>query len=344
MTSGVATSSARLRLLLSGLAAGDALGSTSEFVDFHAVPDVYDECRPRGWPFRQVGGGCFGREPGQPTDVGEMALCLVRSHEELGRFDGADVAARFVAWMRTGRRDIGATTRAALRAVAAGAPWHEGGRGAFERRPESWSNGSLMRNGVVPGLASDLDSAFRITIQHGLITHWAPLPALCCAAQTWLIRELLAGRRPFGGPWVDELRSVFEAWLTAATDQVTARWRDTTAAHVPRAWDLLAAADFDPDRFTPLRPNLAPAGYCLLTLQIGVWAAEWALRDAPLCSLPAGLPREPFQRTGPWVLSWVAMIGRDSETYGATAGPLVAAACGGVPAELTEELRALVEP
>ena len=49
--------SERVRLLLLGLAAGDSLGSTSEFVRQEDIPALYDDVKASGWPFRQIGGG-----------------------------------------------------------------------------------------------------------------------------------------------------------------------------------------------------------------------------------------------------------------------------------------------
>ena len=69
---------------------------------------------------------------------------------------------------------------------------------------------------------------------------------------------------------------------------------------------------------------------------------HWSLREAPFPA-PAGFPQEVFQRTGPFVLGWVAMIGHDSDTYGAAAGPLITAAYGELPTQLTEGLLALRE-
>ena len=43
------------------------------------------------------------------------------------------------------------------------------------------------------------------------------------------------------------------------------------------------------------------------------------------------------------MLGWVALVGNDSDTYGATAGPLIAAAHGGLPAEMTDSLSAVAE-
>jgi len=178
------------RLLLA-LAAGDSLGSTSEFVRQKEIPQLYEKLRPGGWPFRQVGGGHFRWPAGAPTDDTDMALCLVRSALKYGEFDGEDVAQRFVAWLDRAPKDAGMTTIRTLSAVREGVPWHRGALANFAMDPGNAANGSLMRNGVVAGIGDDLPDAWRISILHSLITHYAPLPVLCCAAQTWLILELL---------------------------------------------------------------------------------------------------------------------------------------------------------
>ena len=260
-----------------------------------------------------------------------------------GRFDADDVARRFVAWMRTRPPDIGGTTVRTLSAVAAGAPWHEGGLAEFRRRPENAANGSLMRNGIVPALARDLDEAFTITLHHGIITHYAPLPVLCCAAQTWLIAELLEGRRPLEDDWRPAFRSRFTQWLDTTGDSVSRRWGANVSDRLREAWRRLDAAEFNADRFDPFAISYAGrAGYALLTLQIAVWAAAWSLRERPLTT-PRGFPDEAFARNGPFALGWVALIGEDSDTYGATAGPLIAAAHGELPGDLTAGLAALDE-
>ena len=333
-----------LKLLLSGLATGDSLGSTSEFVDQSRVPEVYARYAPEGWPFRQVGGGTFRWQSGEPTDDSEMAMAMVRSYLERGRFDAAHVAEQFVAWMQRGPKDIGGTTRRTLSRIAAGTPWHEGGLEDFRRNPRNAANGSLMRNGVVPGLASGLDEAFEITLSHSVMTHYAPLPVLCCAAQTWIIWRLLEGDGILEERWFDWFEDAFQDWLGRTNTPLVNTWLDNVQdaprlTELEEAWETLRAAEFHPDRFNPFQTDFSIGqGYCLLTLQIGVWAAAWAHREAPFPRVPEGFPTEPFARTGPWALSWVAMIGHDADTYGATAGPLIAAACGYIPDELTEEL------
>ncbi len=103
-----------LRLLLTGLASGDSLGSSAEFVPQSQIPALYAKLKAKGWPFRQVGGGAFNWKPGSPTDDTDQAMCLVRSYVELGRFDPADVAKRLVAWLDSGPPDVGGTTARTL--------------------------------------------------------------------------------------------------------------------------------------------------------------------------------------------------------------------------------------
>lgn len=176
-----------LRLLLAGLAAGDSLGSTSEFAGPEGVARAYERHSAAGWPFRQVGGGPFGWEPGDPTDDTDMAMCIVRAVCGRGAFDPDAVADEFVRWYDRGPRDIGGTTAGALARRRGGAAWHDCGYAAFRANPGNSANGSLMRNGVVAAFSNDLDGVFRYTVQQAIVTHYDPLSVLCCCAQSFLI-------------------------------------------------------------------------------------------------------------------------------------------------------------
>jgi ADP-ribosylglycohydrolase len=330
----------RLTLLFTGLAAGDSLGSTSEFCSRSAVLDCYRKHHRKGWPFRQVGDGPFHWNPGDPTDDTDMATCLVKSWNAQGKFDPADVAKRFVAWMESSPPDIGTTTRSVLKDVQRGVSWAEAGRNRWLESPDSLANGSLMRNGVVAGFANSLENAWEMTLLHGMITHYAPLCQLCCAAQTWMIWRFLEGTTPLPADWIGQFKPEFESWLASTHQKQLCRWRDDTRPHISRAWDRLCAAEWDIDSFNPFEDTQS-MGFVLLTLQVAWWALQWSLRANARFPAPAEFPSAVFQRTGPYVLGWVAMIGKDSDTYGATAGPLIAAAHGGLPVELTDGLKAL---
>jgi ADP-ribosylglycohydrolase len=330
----------RLELLMLGLAAGDSLGSSVEFQPRARMPQVYESLKPSGWPFRQTGGGPFDWQPGDPTDDTAMALALLRGSRKSGGFDGGAVAQEFIAWYDSVPRDIGTATRQSLAALRDGTPWFEGGLPGYQRNPNGAANGSLMRNGIVAGMAGSIDEAFAISLKQSIITHYAPLPVLCCCVQTFLIWEFLAGRDPFAGNWVQACVLQLEALLNDGADDVVTRWRDTVGSHVAEAITALVSTDFHPITASPYTLNFDNRdGYCLLTLQIAVWAAQWSQRGIPYPT-PKGFPPEVFSRaTGPMFLSAVVMAGHDADTYGAVAGPLIAAIHGYVSRELTEGLK-----
>jgi len=326
-----------LEKLLVGLAAGDGLGSTSEFTGQVNIPALYYQQSKYGWPFKQIGGGAFACEPGEHTDDTSMALCLYESFKEHGQFDPVDVTKRFVAWFHSRPKDMGGTTSRTLGAAANGYPWHECGLQDYSRDPNVASNGSLMRNGVVPGMATSLQEAFSISIKHGLITHYAPLPQLCCAAQSYLIWRLLEGRE-IEEMWQDAFFNHFLRWIKETKDVYVHKWLYNVKDRLPEAAETFLKANWDPHSFTPFGIQfIGRVGYCLLTLQIAVWALYWSLAKKPF-ETPRGFPEEPFKRGGPDVLGWVALVGYDSDTYAATAGPLIMAAHGSLPQDLIDDL------
>jgi ADP-ribosyl-[dinitrogen reductase] hydrolase len=116
-----------------GLAVGDALGATVEFMtprEIRAAYGVHDRIR---------GGGWLKLRPGQVTDDTTMALALGRSVLQAGRVDALAAAAGFDAWMRAKPVDIGNTVRRGiLRFRATGHPEspeseHDAGNGACMR-------------------------------------------------------------------------------------------------------------------------------------------------------------------------------------------------------------------
>jgi hypothetical protein len=188
-------------------------------------------------------------------------------------------------------------------------------------------------------MAESLPQAFEFSIKQSIITHYGPLPVICCTAQTYLLWRLLQGKNPIQSGWKDEFFEVFIRRLEMSTDSVVQAWSAATASHQVAAWQKFHAADFGAKSFSPFGYNFHRAdGYCLLTLQIAVWAAEWSLKGNPIPT-PTGFPSEPFAKAvGPSFGATVALIGHDSDTYGAAAFPLIAAAHGHVPPEMTEGL------
>ena len=125
-----------------GALIGDAAGATLEMIGrkperakvLHAL--------------KMVGGGCWRTAPGQITDDGEMALCLMHALAGQERFSVERVAQQYLRWYQSLPFDIGVTTRIGL----AGGLNHPAGRihtgmwNEAERNSQrSKSNGGLMR-------------------------------------------------------------------------------------------------------------------------------------------------------------------------------------------------------
>lgn len=123
--------------MLVGLAVGDAVGTTVEFMARGSFPAVTD----------MKGGGPFNLKKGQWTDDTSMALCLAASLIESKKFDPADQMERYSRWRNEGYMsstgscfDIGNTVQDALQKYAASGNPYSG-----SQDPASAGNGSLMR-------------------------------------------------------------------------------------------------------------------------------------------------------------------------------------------------------
>ncbi|MGE5504193.1 MAG: ADP-ribosyl-[dinitrogen reductase] hydrolase [Actinomycetota bacterium] len=92
-----------------GLAVGDALGATVEFMTRREIEAKYGVHR------KMIGGGWLHLHPGQVTDDTEMALALARSLVRKGGFDAADACDEFAAWLKGGPVDVGNTCRRGIR-------------------------------------------------------------------------------------------------------------------------------------------------------------------------------------------------------------------------------------
>lgn len=169
-----------------GLAIGDALGATVEFMtprEIAARHGVHREI---------VGGGWLKLAPGQVTDDTTMSLALGEAllrADALGRpFDTRLIADAFVAWWRGRPVDCGNTCRRGIqRYLLDGSlegPPHDGDGG----------NGALMR--MLPAVLATIgdDEAFeRVAIAQAHITHHHPLSDAAVRGIGRLLRAVLAG-------------------------------------------------------------------------------------------------------------------------------------------------------
>lgn len=116
-----------------GLAVGDALGATVEFMTPREIAVQY------GVHDRMRGGGWLNLRPGQVTDDTTMALALGEAILAHGRVLARPAAEAFDAWMRARPVDIGNTVRRGL------LRYRETGQAEMPESEHAAGNGAAMR-------------------------------------------------------------------------------------------------------------------------------------------------------------------------------------------------------
>ena len=242
---GEPTTRDRFRGCLTGLAAGDALGTTLEFKEPGSFDPIDD----------MVGGGPFRLRPGQWTDDTSMALCLATSLVEAGGFDPRDQMERYVRWWREGYLsstgacfDIGNTVSDALRRFERSGDPYSG-----SNAPMSAGNGSLMRLAPVPMyFAGNAQEAIERAAASSRTTHGAPVAIDACRYFAGLLVGALDG--------VDK-----EVLLSEHYSPVEGLWEDQPLA--PR---IAAIADGSFKVKQP--PEIRGTGYVVDSLEAVLWA------------------------------------------------------------------------
>lgn len=175
----------RARGALVGLAAGDALGTTVEFMargSFKPLTDI-------------VGGGPFDLAAGQWTDDTTMAICLAESLVACGGFDPVDQLRRYVRWWKEGHNsptghcfDIGSTTRESLaNFLSTGEPYRD-------MHEKNGGNGSLMRLAPIAIAYADTADLVHYAGLQSRTTHASLEAIAACQAYALMIRRAIAGQ------------------------------------------------------------------------------------------------------------------------------------------------------
>lgn len=175
----------RARGALLGLAVGDAIGTTVEFMPRGSFAPLTD----------MVGGGPFGLKPGQWTDDTSMALCLGVSLLEHG-FNLADQIDRYLQWHDDGYMsstgkcfDIGMATSAALERYRA-----TGESRAGSANPNSAGNGPIMRLAPVAiYYHATPELALKYSAEQSKTTHRAPECLMACQLMAETMLRALQG-------------------------------------------------------------------------------------------------------------------------------------------------------
>ncbi len=190
-----------------GLALGDALGATVEFM---TPGEIARSFAAQGGVHRHiVGGGWLKLRPGQVTDDTTLSLALGQGllrGDALGRgFDMRLVADAFVHWWRGRPVDCGNTCRRGIQRYL-----HDGSLSGPVSDGDG-GNGALMR--MLPAALATLgdDAAFeQVAIAQAHLTHHHPLSDAAILGIGRLLRVLLAGAGP-----ASERRAIEQLLATA---------------------------------------------------------------------------------------------------------------------------------
>lgn len=170
---------------LLGLAAGDALGSTVEFMGPQEIELQYGTHR------EMIGGGAFRWEPGQGTDDTALAKAVAAAYLD-GEYSLGKVADEFLDWFYSDPPDIGNATRRALGRLAEdGDPTISG-----LASENSCGNGSLMRALPTALARPDPERRRRETAEISAVTHAHPKCVDSCIAYNEMAAALLDGADP----------------------------------------------------------------------------------------------------------------------------------------------------
>jgi len=212
----------RFRGCLLGLAAGDAVGTSVEFMPRGSFKPLSD----------MVGGGPFHLKAGQWTDDTSMALCLATSLVECRGFEARDQMERYWDWYRNGAYsstgdcfDIGSTVRQALQRYKT---TDEPFSGSTD--PYSAGNGSIMRLApVVMAYYPHQQNIWHYTAESSRTTH----AALECLDACRLLGDILY-RALSGARKAETLLSTAPERFQAESIQKIARgdYREKTDANI----------------------------------------------------------------------------------------------------------------
>jgi ADP-ribosyl-[dinitrogen reductase] hydrolase len=169
-----------------GVALGDALGATTEFMtpgEIRAQYKVHRKIR---------GGGWLGLKAGHVTDDTEMSLAIAHALVDAGQWDLPGIASNFLDWMRSKPIDIGSTVRKGIR------NYMSTGELVVPRNDWDAGNGAAMRMAPVALFTLGNDKLLRrCTLEQAHLTHNHPLSDAACITLGRMTQAAMLGADRF---------------------------------------------------------------------------------------------------------------------------------------------------
>lgn len=171
---------------LFGVAIGDALGGTTEFMSQEEINAEY------GTLTEIVGGGYWNLQPGDITDDTEMTIAVVKGLMANSNNPIDEIGKQFLRWEQTNPKDIGITIRRVFQNYHG--DWFQAAEHTHRQlNGKSAGNGSLMRCLPIALAYSDVEKMKEITTLQSNMTHYDELAAEACVIYNSIAGRVLGG-------------------------------------------------------------------------------------------------------------------------------------------------------
>lgn len=173
---------------LFGLAIGDALGGTTEFMTRKEIQDQY------GAVTKIIGGGVWDLEPGETTDDTAMTLAVARGILQNSVNPIPSIGEEFLKWYAGRPKDIGMIISTVFRIYEG--DWFKAAKLAHDDHlyQRSAGNGSLMRCLPVALAYNDLETVEDMTRKQSQMTHYDSLADEACVIYNRIAFQVLHGK------------------------------------------------------------------------------------------------------------------------------------------------------
>jgi ADP-ribosyl-[dinitrogen reductase] hydrolase len=177
----------KFRGALYGVAIGDALGGTTEFMTASEIQQKY------GRVTDIIGGGYWNLEPGETTDDTAMTMAVARGILKDPDHPIPQIGQEFLAWAATRPKDIGNIIAHVFRLYQG--DWFAAAERAHEElNGLTAGNGSLMRCLPVALAYADVSRMEEVTVLQSKMTHWDSLADEACRVYNRIASRMLRGQ------------------------------------------------------------------------------------------------------------------------------------------------------
>ncbi|OQP08524.1 ADP-ribosyl-[dinitrogen reductase] hydrolase [Geobacillus sp. 47C-IIb] len=197
----------RIKGGLFGLAIGDALGATTEFMSAEEIRGTYGKVTDI------IGGGWLDLPPGEVTDDTAMTIAVAKGIIRNKENPIAEIGEEFLKWYKTNPPDVGNIIRTVFSLYAG--DWFDAAyRACRKLGGKCAGNGSLMRCLPIALAYADQEKMEEVTVLHSNMTHHDSQAVEACLIYNRIASRLLHGEKLSAAIRQEVVHTRYEPLLT----------------------------------------------------------------------------------------------------------------------------------